>query len=48
MVQLHDTIDELRQAVAGFVERSNRSWLIHATATRPEEAYQPAQPAAAA
>jgi hypothetical protein len=27
-VQLHDTVEELRQAVAGFVERSNSSWLI--------------------
>jgi transposase InsO family protein len=34
-VQLHDTVEELRQAVAGFVNRYNSSWLIHATATRP-------------
>jgi putative transposase len=27
-VQLHDTVEELGQAVAGFVERSNSSWLI--------------------
>ena len=48
-VQLHDTVEELGQAVAGFVERSNSSWLIqrHSHQT-PKEAYQPAQPAAAA
>jgi transposase InsO family protein len=32
-VQLHDTIDELRQAVAGFVDRYNRSCSSSATAT---------------
>jgi transposase InsO family protein len=26
-VQLHDTVEELGQAVAGFVDRSNSSWL---------------------
>ena len=48
-VQLHDTVEELRQAVAGFVERYNSSWLIqrHGHQT-PKEAYQAAQPAAAA
>jgi transposase InsO family protein len=48
-VQLHDTIDELRQAVAGFVDRYNTSWLIqrHGHQT-PKEAYQAAQAAAAA
>jgi putative transposase len=48
-VQLHDTVEELGQAVAGFVERSNSSWLIqrHSHQT-PKEAYQAAQPAAAA
>jgi putative transposase len=47
-VQLHDTIDELRQAVAGFVDRYNTSWLIqrHGHQT-PKEAYQTAQAAAA-
>ena len=48
-VQLHDTVEELGQAVAGFVDRSNSSWLSqrHSHQT-PKEAYQPAQPAAAA
>jgi putative transposase len=48
-VQLHDTIDGLRQAVAGFVDRYNSSWLIqrHGHQT-PKEAYQAAQAAAAA
>ena len=47
--QLHDTVEELRQAVAGFVERYNSSWLIqrHGHQT-PKEAYQAAQAAAAA
>src|SRR5678815_5938507 len=27
-VQLYDTVDELRQAVASFVDRYNSSWLI--------------------
>jgi hypothetical protein len=26
--ELHDTIDQLRQAVTGFVDRYNTSWLI--------------------
>jgi putative transposase len=47
-VQLHDTIGELRQAVADFVDRYNSSWLIQRHGHRtPKEAYQPAQPAAA-
>jgi putative transposase len=48
-VQLHDTIEELRQAVAGLVERYNGSWLIqrHGHQT-PKEAYQAAQGTAAA
>jgi putative transposase len=48
-VQLHDTIDELRQAVAGFVDRYNHAWLIqrHGHQT-PKEAYKAAQAAAAA
>ena len=47
--QLHDTIDELRQAVAGFVERYNNAWLIQRHGHRtPKEAYQAAQAAAAA
>ena len=47
--ELHDTIDQLRQAVAGFVDRYNSSWLIqrHGHQT-PKEAYQAAQAAAAA
>ena len=48
-VQLHDTVEELRQAVAGFVERYNSSWLIHRHGHQtPKEAYQAAQAAAAA
>jgi len=48
-VQLHDTIDQLRQAVSGFVDRYNSSWLIqrHGHQT-PKEAYQAAQATAAA
>ena len=48
-VQLHDTVEQLRQAVAGFVDRYNSSWLIqrHGHQT-PKEAYQAAQAAAAA
>jgi transposase InsO family protein len=46
---LHDTVDELRQAVAGFVERYNTSWLIQRHGHRtPKEAYQVAQSASAA
>jgi putative transposase len=46
---LHDTVDQLRQAVAGFVERYNGAWLIqrHGHLT-PKEAYQAAQSAPAA
>jgi putative transposase len=37
--ELHDTIEELRQAVSGFVDRDNTSWLIqrhgHQTPRRP-------------
>jgi putative transposase len=48
-VQLHDTIDELRQAAVGFVERSNSSWLIQRHGHRtPKEAYQAAQATPAA
>ena len=48
-VQLHDTVEELRQAVAGFVDRYNTAWLIqrHGHLT-PKEAYQAAQSASAA
>jgi putative transposase len=48
-VELHDTIDQLRQAVTGFVGRYNTSWLIqrHGHLT-PKEAYQAVQAAAAA
>jgi putative transposase len=43
---LYDTIDELRQAVSGFVDRYNRSWLIQRHGHRtPKEAYQAAQSA---
>lgn len=46
--ELHDTIDQLRQAVAGFVDRYNTSWLIQRHGHRtPKEAYQAAQAAAA-
>jgi putative transposase len=47
--ELHDTIEELRQAVSGFVDRYNTSWLIqrHGHLT-PKEAYQIAQATAAA
>jgi putative transposase len=47
--ELHDTIDELRQAVAGFIDRYNSSWLIQRHGHRtPREAYQAAQSAPAA
>jgi putative transposase len=48
-VELHDTIDQLRHAVAGFVDRYNTSWLIqrHGHQT-PREAYQAAQAPTAA
>jgi putative transposase len=48
-VQLSDTVEELRQAVAGFVDRYHRSWLIQRHGHRtPKEAYQAAQSASAA
>jgi putative transposase len=48
-VQLSDTIEELRRAVAGFVDCYNRSWLIQRHGHRtPKEAYQAAQSAPAA
>jgi hypothetical protein len=42
--ELHDTVDQLRQAVSGFVHRYNDSWLIqrHGHLT-PKEAYRKAQ-----
>jgi putative transposase len=47
--QLYDTVDELRQAMAGFVNRYNRAWLIQRHGQRtPKEAYQTAQSASAA
>ena len=47
--ELHDTIDELRQAVAGFVDRYNTQWLIGRLGHRtPKEAYQAGQMTAAA
>jgi putative transposase len=47
--ELHDTVDQLRQAVAGFVDCYNTSWLIqrHGHLT-PKEAYSRAQATAAA
>jgi putative transposase len=48
-VGLHDTIDQLRQAVTGFVDRYNTSWLIQRHGHRtPKEAYQAARSASAA
>jgi putative transposase len=48
-VQLHDTVDELRQAVAGFLDRYNTSWLVQRHGHRtPKEAYQAAHSAQAA
>ena len=47
--ELHDTIDELRQAVTGFVKTYNTQWLIQRHGHRtPKEAYQDAQQTAAA
>ena len=47
--ELHDTVEELRHAVAGFVDRYNTSWLIqrHGHQT-PKEAHQAAQSVSAA
>jgi hypothetical protein len=46
---LHDTVDELRQAVAGFVQSYNSQWLIGRLGHRtPKEAYQDATTTAAA
>jgi transposase InsO family protein len=46
-VQLHDTVEELRQAVAGFVDRYDCSWLIHRHGHQtPKEAYQAARASA--
>jgi putative transposase len=46
---LHDTVDELRQAVAGFVDTYNTQWLIGRLGHRtPKEAYQDATTTAAA
>jgi putative transposase len=47
--ELPDTIDQLRQAVSGFVDRYSTSWLIqrHGHQT-PKEAYQAARASAAA
>jgi putative transposase len=48
-VELHGTVDQLRQAVSSFVDRYNISWLIqrHGHQT-PKEAYRTAQTSAAA
>jgi transposase InsO family protein len=48
-VQLHDTFDKLRQAVASFVRTYNTQWLIQRHGHRtPKEAYQAAQSASPA
>ena len=47
--ELHDTVDELRAAVAGFVQSYNTQWLIGRLGHRtPKEAYQDAVTTAAA
>jgi len=47
--ELHDTIDQLRLAVTGFVHSHNTQWLIGRHGHRtPKEAYQAAQITAAA
>jgi transposase InsO family protein len=47
--ELHEGLDELRQAVAGFVEAYNTGWLIGRLGHRtPKEAYQDATTTAAA
>ena len=47
--QLHDTVDELRQAVTRFVQTYNTQWLIGRLGHRtPKEAYQAARATAAA
>jgi transposase InsO family protein len=48
-VQLHEGVDELRQAVTRFIETYNTSWFIQRYGHRtPKEAYQAAQSAPAA
>jgi putative transposase len=47
--ELHDTVDQLRQAVARFVDTYNTQWLIARLGHRtPQEAYQDATTTAAA
>jgi hypothetical protein len=47
--ELHDNVDERRQAVAGFVQSYNTQWLIGRHGHRtPKEAYQDATTTAAA
>jgi hypothetical protein len=47
--ELHNTVDQLRQAVAGFVQTYNSQWLIGRLGHRtPKEAYQAVQTTAAA
>jgi hypothetical protein len=47
--ELHDTIDQLRQAVNGYVDRYTTSWLIQRRGHQtPNEAYQAAQASPAA
>jgi hypothetical protein len=46
--ELHDTIGQLRQAISGFFDCYNTSWLIHRHGHRtPKEAYRTAQATAA-
>jgi putative transposase len=48
-VELHDSVDQLRQAVAGFVQSYNAKWLIGRLGHRtPKEAYQDAHTTTAA
>jgi hypothetical protein len=48
-VELHDSVDQLRQAVAGFVQSYNTQWLIGRLGHRtPKEAYQDAHTTTAA
>ena len=47
--QLHDSVDDLRRAVTGFVQSYNTQWLIGRLGHRtPKEAYQDATTTAAA
>jgi putative transposase len=47
--ELYDNVDQLRQAIAGFVKTYNTQWLIGRHGHRtPKEAYQAARTTAAA